>query len=213
MPDQRGWKLKIGVVVPSTNTILQPDFDDLRTSGITNHIGRITLPNMSIKTDNDFDKMVRLSETDMVAAVDRVKTMVPDVLVVGMSSLIVWDGLKASLSRKEMLENRTGVPVTGGSFAGARLNGSVHNGGAAWITQVSGHSSLDVRITLETDDGAIIYMTYKGVVARGDSGLYWRVTPVFNTASEKYDWLNHRVFVGKSKQVEGKVAYDIFEIL
>jgi len=105
------------------------------------------------------------------------------------------------------------APVTGGSFSGARLKGSVHSGGADWITQVSGHSSLDVRITLETDDGAIIYMTYKGVVARGGSGLYWRVTPVFNTASEKYDWLNHRVFVGKSKQVEGKVAYDIFEIL
>ena len=105
------------------------------------------------------------------------------------------------------------APVTGGSFSGARLQGMVHNGGADWITQVSGHSSLDVRITLETENGAIIYMTYKGVVARGDSGLYWRVTPVFNTASEEYDWLNHKVFVGKSKQVEGKVAYDIFEIL
>ena len=105
------------------------------------------------------------------------------------------------------------APVTGGSFDGARLNGTVHGGGADWITQVSGHSSLDVRITLETNDGAIIYMTYKGVVARSDSGLYWRVTPVFNTSSEKYDWLNHKVFVGKSKQVEGKVAYDIFEIL
>ena len=103
--------------------------------------------------------------------------------------------------------------VTGGSFSGARLQGTVHNGGADWITQVSGHSSLDVRITLETEDGAIIYMTYKGVVARGDSGLYWRVTPVFNTASDEYDWLNHKVFVGKSKQIEGKVAYDIFEIL
>ena len=105
------------------------------------------------------------------------------------------------------------APVAGGSFSGARLQGTVHDGGADWITQVSGHSSLDVRITLETNDGAIIYMTYKGVVARGDAGLYWRVTPVFNTASEEYDWLNHKVFVGKSKQVEGKVAYDIFEIL
>ena len=105
------------------------------------------------------------------------------------------------------------APVTGGSFSGARLQGTVHNGGADWMTQVSGHSSLDVRITLETEDGAIIYMTYKGVVARGDSALYWRVTPVFNTASDEYDWLNHKVFVGKSKQIEGKVAYDIFEIL
>lgn len=105
------------------------------------------------------------------------------------------------------------APVTGGRFTGPRLRGTVHNGGADWITQVAGHSSLDVRITLETDDGALIYMTYKGVVARSDAGLYWRVTPVFNTASEKYDWLNHIVSVGKSKQIEGKVAYDIFQIL
>ncbi len=105
------------------------------------------------------------------------------------------------------------APVTGGTFSGPRISGTVHNGGADWITQVSGHSSLDVRITLETDDGAIIYMTYKGMVVPSDSGLYWRVTPSFTTSSEEYDWLNHRVFVGKSKQVEGKVAYDIFEIL
>lgn len=105
------------------------------------------------------------------------------------------------------------APVTGGTFSGPRLQGTVRDGGADWITQVSGHSSLDVRITLDTDDGAIIYMTYKGIVARNDSGLYWRVTPLFNTASEEYDWLNHIVCVGKSKQIPGKVAYDIFEIL
>ena len=105
------------------------------------------------------------------------------------------------------------APVTGGSFSGPRVKGTVRDGGADWITQVSGHSSLDVRITLDTDDGAVIYMTYKGVVVPNDNGLYWRVTPVFNTSSEKYDWLNHIVCVGKSKQIEGKVAYDIFEIL
>ena len=65
-----------------------------------------------------------------------------------------------------------------------------------------GIGELDVRGTFKTDDGALIYMTYKGVVARGDAGLYWRVTPVFNTASEKYDWLNHIVCVGKSKQID-----------
>ena len=65
------------------------------------------------------------------------------------------------------------APVTGGSFSGPRLKGTVRDGGADWITQVSGHSSLDVRITLDTDDGAVIYMTYKGVVARSDNGLYW----------------------------------------
>ncbi len=105
------------------------------------------------------------------------------------------------------------APISGGTFGGPRLRGTVREGGADWITQVSGHSSLDVRITLDTDDSEIIYMTYTGVVHRGDAGLYWRVRPIFQTASEKYDWLNHIVCVGKSKQIAGKVAYDIFEIL
>jgi len=105
------------------------------------------------------------------------------------------------------------APVTGGTFSGPNIKGTVHPGGADWITQVAEHTSLDVRITLETDDGAIIYMSYTGVVHRGDSGLYWRVRPIFQTASEKYDWLNHVVCIGKNKQVPGKVAYDIFGIL
>ena len=105
------------------------------------------------------------------------------------------------------------APVTGGTFAGPGISGTVHPGGADWITQVSGHSSLDVRITLETDDGDIIYMSYTGVVARGEGGLYWRVRPIFSTTSEEYDWLNHTVFIGKNKQVPDKVAYDIFRIL
>ncbi|MCB1671642.1 MAG: DUF3237 domain-containing protein [Pseudomonadales bacterium] len=105
------------------------------------------------------------------------------------------------------------APLSGGSFSGPGLRGTVLPGGADWITQVDGHSSLDVRITLLTDDGAYIYMTYKGMLVRSDSGLYWRVTPVFNTASEKYGWLNHLVAVGKNKNVEGKIAYDIWRIL
>jgi hypothetical protein len=105
------------------------------------------------------------------------------------------------------------APVTGGTFSGPGIRGTVRDGGGDYITQVSGHSSLDVRIVLDTDDGAVIYMTYTGIVSRGPEGTYWRVRPIFSTTSEKYDWLNQAVFVGKSKQVPGKVAYDIFRIL
>ncbi len=105
------------------------------------------------------------------------------------------------------------APVTGGTFGGPGISGTVHPGGADWITQVSGHNSLDVRITLETDDGAIIFMSYTGVLGQGPGGLYWRVRPIFSTTSEEYDWLNHTVFIGKNKQIAGKVAYDIFRVL
>ena len=113
MVDQRGWKLRVGAVIPSTNTIVQPDFDDLRLDGITNHVARIGIPNIDIKTDDDFDKLVRLSEADLVAAVDRILTADPEILVVGMSSLIVWDGYNASCQRRTMLEQRSKLPVTG----------------------------------------------------------------------------------------------------
>ncbi len=116
MSDQRGWRLKIGSVVPSTNTIVQPDFDDFRSDGITTHVARISIPNMTITSDQDFDQLVRRSEDGLFDAVDRVMTAAPGLLIVGMSSLIVWDGYDASAARRRVLEERTGVPVTGGSF-------------------------------------------------------------------------------------------------
>ena len=105
------------------------------------------------------------------------------------------------------------APLTGGTFAGPRLRGTVLPGGADWITQVSGHRSLDVRITLLTDDDAHIYMTYKGMIADRADGQYWRIVPQFNTAAEQYDWLNHIVCVGKNKQVDGQIGYDIWQVL
>ncbi len=108
-------------------------------------------------------------------------------------------------------------PIGGGTFSGPGLNGTVLPGGADWMTQVSGHSGLDVRITLMTDDGEYIYLTYTGVMHQSDDGLYWKVTPSFQTASEKYDWLNHIVSVGQGYLVDGDFAngifYDIFRIL
>lgn len=117
MADLRGWRCKFGVMVPSTNTIVQPDFDDLRPDGVTNHVSRIEIPNMDLKTDADFDRLVRVSIDGLDGATDRVMTAAPDALIVGMSSLIVWDGLEASQARREALQSRTGVKVTGGSFA------------------------------------------------------------------------------------------------
>ena len=105
------------------------------------------------------------------------------------------------------------APLAGGTFSGPRIRGTVLPGGADWITMVNGHRNLDVRITLLTDDDAHIYMTYRGMVAQTNRGLYWRITPMFQTASEKYDWINHIVCVGKNKQITGKIAYDIWRIL
>jgi hypothetical protein len=109
------------------------------------------------------------------------------------------------------------APIAGGTFSGPGINGTVLPGGADWLTQVSGHNSLNVRITLMTDDGEYIYMTYVGIIHQGEAGPYWKITPDFQTASEKYDWINHIVAVGQNYPLEGGmaagIAYDIFRIL
>ncbi|MBT6139617.1 MAG: arylmalonate decarboxylase [Rhodospirillaceae bacterium] len=117
MTDQRAWRAKIGVPIPSTNTMVQPDFDDLRPDGVTNHISRITIPNMALKTDEDFDNLIRICEAELGGAVDRVMTSEPDLMVIGISSLLVWDGREASDRRRDEIAERTGLDVTGGSYA------------------------------------------------------------------------------------------------
>ena len=52
--DALGWRCKFAVVAPSTNTIVQPDMDDFRVDGVTNHFGRIYVPNMKVGNDDEF---------------------------------------------------------------------------------------------------------------------------------------------------------------
>ena len=121
------------------------------------------------------------------------------------------------------------VPVSGGTFKGDRLKGFVlENAAADWIVvRADGSVQLDVRLTLETDDGALIYMTYRGVrnstpevaerLARGDSvdpgEYYFRTSPFFETSSEKYAWLNNIVSVAVGERLAAGVKYRVFEIL
>ena len=86
-------------------------------------------------------------------------------------------------------------PITGGTFDGERLRGKVLPGGGDWVTKLSdGTFELDLRATLETDDGALIYMTFTGV--RDDANRYFRTLPRFETAAPKYDFLNRLLAVG-----------------
>ena len=86
-------------------------------------------------------------------------------------------------------------PITGGSFEGERLRGTVLGGGADWVTAAAdGTFELDLRVTLETDDGAVIHMTFTGV--RDDANHYFRTLPRFETAAPQYAFLNRLLAVG-----------------
>src|SRR5580765_8999013 len=86
-------------------------------------------------------------------------------------------------------------PVVGGSFEGERLRGKVLAGGGDWVTaRADGAFELDLRVTLETEDGALIHMTFTGV--RNDAKHYFRTLPRFETAEPKYAFLNRLLAVG-----------------
>jgi len=86
-------------------------------------------------------------------------------------------------------------PVIGGAFEGERLRGKVLAGGGDWVTaKADGTFELDLRVTLETEDGALIHMTFTGV--RDDANHYFRTLPRFETAAPKYAFLNRLLAVG-----------------
>lgn len=117
MSDSLGWRQKFAVLIPSTNTSVQPEFDAMRPPGVTNHISRIRIPNIALNDDADFQRLITLIAGAQDEAVDSVMSCEPDRLVLGISAETFWDGLKASRDLKKHLQERTGLPVSMGSEA------------------------------------------------------------------------------------------------
>jgi len=123
---------------------------------------------------------------------------------------------------------RSVVPVTGGDFEGPRLRGKVLPGGSDWLLLRSdGVLELDLRITLETNDQALISMAFQGlrhgppdVIAALKGGevvdparYYFRTLPRFETSAETYAFLNRIVTVGVGEARPGGAVHTIDEIL
>ncbi len=123
---------------------------------------------------------------------------------------------------------RTIVYVTGGTIEGPKIKATVLPGGGDWLLgRPDGTNVMDVRAVARTDDGQIIYTYYRGYlnirpevlqrIYKGEkvdpSEYYFRTTPVFETASDKYAWLNKVVMVGIGTLSATGVAYRVYSIL
>lgn len=115
--DHLGYRLKMGSMGPSTNTIVQPDYDDMRPRGVTNHYSRIVVPNASVASDADFVGLIDLIRDNTLAAVDALKSCEVQHIAMGMSATTFWNGRKGATAYHRMLEERAQVRVSCGSFA------------------------------------------------------------------------------------------------
>ncbi len=118
--------------------------------------------------------------------------------------------------------------VKGGTLEGPKLKGEVLPGGGDWLLlRPDGAGELDVRGTIRTDDGHLIYTYYRGILSippevvqrifAGEevdpSEYYFRTTPVYETSSEKYGWLNRTVAVAVGRVKPNWVGYSVYAIL
>lgn len=131
-----------------------------------------------------------------------------------------------SVGRLAVGERRI-INITGGSFTGPRLSGTILPGGADWqIIRPDGITAVEARYTLQTDDGALIYVDNRGVrhgpqavmarLAAGESVdpslYYFRTMPVFETGSAKYQWLNGIVAVAVGERHADQVIITAYEV-
>jgi hypothetical protein len=120
------------------------------------------------------------------------------------------------------------APIVGGRFDGPRLRGEVLSGGGDWtLLRGDGVLELDLRLTLRTDDGALIHMTSFGLrhgppeviaaLARGEAvdpaAYYFRTTPRFETGHSRYGFLNHLLAVATGDRRPGGPIYTIEQIV
>jgi hypothetical protein len=123
---------------------------------------------------------------------------------------------------------RLNVYVTGGTVSGPRVSGHLRPVGADWLLlRRDGVGMLDVRTTIETADGALLYVTYPGIIDLGETGYDdflagrlpppgtpIRMTPRIQTAHPDYMWLNrlHCLGIGQAFLDRLEVAYDVYAV-
>ena len=116
MPDVLGWRCRLGAIGPSTNTVVQPDYDAMRPIGVTNHYSRIFTPNATL-TNDTFRAGVNVISDNVTDAVKSVMTCQPDYLVMAMSAITFFGGAKGADAFVRKIEDFTGIGISVGSHS------------------------------------------------------------------------------------------------
>jgi hypothetical protein len=124
--------------------------------------------------------------------------------------------------------NRVVASVGGGTVTGDRLRGTVVGPGADWVLLGGdGYGRVDVRMQVATHDGAFVYVQYHGLLEMNDkaSGAlvdtaaetafddqYFVTTPRMECGDERYEWINHTMFVARGRLTRSGVCYEVYRI-
>jgi maleate isomerase len=96
MPDVTGFRAKMGVIVPSTNTVVEADFNEMRIPGVTFHAGRMYIERPALDSNETFEDLLGQLRGSIATAIRDVMTCRPDYMVMGMSAETFWGGLEGN---------------------------------------------------------------------------------------------------------------------
>lgn len=117
MTDALGWRRKFGVLAPSTNTIVEPDFYSMKVPGVTSHFSRIYIRDQNLDSNAQMEHLLDQIRSEILYAVDRVMTAQVDYLVMGMSAETFWGGMEGNRKFVSGLEQHSGLKVASGAVA------------------------------------------------------------------------------------------------
>lgn len=115
--DALGWRAKLGVIAPSTNTIVEPELYAMAVPGVTAHFSRIHIHNMDMADDAGMERLLDQIRAEIVGACERVLTCQPDAMVMGMSAETFWGGVEGNREFVAQIKGITGLEVATGAEA------------------------------------------------------------------------------------------------
>ena len=117
MPDAVGYRSKIGVVIPSTNTVVESDFNAVHPPGVTFHTGRMYIAEPAMDSDEAFEHLMHQIRESLAVAIRDVLTCEPDYLIMAMSSETFWGGAEGSEQFTNRVKQMSGLGVSSGAVA------------------------------------------------------------------------------------------------
>src|SRR5262245_18076882 len=136
VPDTLGYRKRIGIVVPSTNTTVQPECEPMRPRGVTNHVGRSTIKERPLNTEQAFFEHMQAMREGTGTAIDQIVTTGVDILIMGVALETFWGGVVAADKLQQELAEHSGVEVAMGSTAAVA---ALRKFGAKTIAVVTPH--------------------------------------------------------------------------
>jgi maleate isomerase len=117
MTDVVGKRANFGVIVPSTNTVVEHDFYEVGPRDVTFHAGRIYIDEGALDSDDAFEALLEQVRDQITVAVRNVMTLDPDYIIMGMSAETFWGGLEGNREFEADIRGQTGIGLTTGATA------------------------------------------------------------------------------------------------